>query len=212
MTKTKSSFLALVAVLLSPMAANAVPITIADFSGSETVETFDDLVALDPISNPFTLNGNTYTSLDSFLVQAAGELFFNIAGASLGTTVNSSGAGVFDIDFSAPANRAGLLLSSATLLDWDITVFGAGGVELETMTLFQPSDGDAVFAGFFREEGIERLSVSLVGDPTGAFTFFDDVRYESVSVPEPGTLALLGFGLFGMGLARRRNIRCGVAA
>jgi len=37
----------------------------------------------------------------------------------------------------------------------------------------------------------------------GPFVAFDDIQ---VQVPEPGTLALLGIGLFVMGLARRKKV------
>ena len=62
--------------------------------------------------------------------------------------------------------------------------------------VFELSDWDGMgsifFQGFFFEEG----SISNVSIWNGTTT---------TTMPEPGTLALLGLGLFGMGLMRRRR-------
>ncbi len=176
MTRTRSTYLAVVAALLSPMAANADLITY-DFTATApdgplagTVESgsfsFDSSIIpagggwlfLDDLLSvvEFTWNGTDYTEATANTGQmgflSSGELEFAFFG-------NSCGDGYCDI-------RPGYD-------DWTVdTEFGLQ---------YSVAGGDYLWFG--------SVSAAL----------------RETTVPEPGTLALFGIGLAAMGLARRRK-------
>ncbi len=110
---------------------------------------------------------------------------------------------------------ASVLSSSVTFGDATWTTLASFDFEIDEGVLyldyaFQPlastqtSEGSIVLNGPLTITGIDIASKGTTGG--GNFSYGYGTRTLSlVQVPEPGTLALLGIGLFGMGLARRNK-------
>ena len=174
MTKTKSIYLALLAILLSPMAANADLIL--------QIERIDDSTAL--------ITGTGLLDVDDVLR-------FSLLGA---TSLGDSGADAFTGDLTIGGVGPDNVFTRFGTTNF-ILVYSASGGGAR-------SAGDAIAGQMLATLDVE--SWAAVGTAGRIIAEGSEVslgRYSIVSaVPEPGTLALLGIGLFGMGLARRKKV------
>lgn len=186
-------------------------ITLGDFSGHETVETYDSVdISMGPA--PLTsLNGVTYTSLaGGVLSVSAGHAsrFDNIPDASGDPAVEDSvGGSDIAIDFSEPVNRVGLLLSAGAITKWTVSALDNNLVSLGAVEIMMPANSDAVFAGLAFTQNIARLQITELSDGGfGSISVFDDLRYEAV-VPIPAAVWLFVSGLTGLlGFSRKRML------
>ena len=157
MTKTKSIYLALLAVLLSPMAANAIPVT---------------------------------SSVGDYEVTLVEGLFENLP--TLPTQI-WWGDEVLASEF------AGLVQDDLGLTLGELGPLFAYGVASNNWT--------NMFAWTTEGGFCSAPCTPFVGGPyqaTPGVSFVFAVAVPSQSVPEPGTLALLGLGLVGMAARRRK--------
>jgi len=180
MTRTKSTCLALLAVLMSPFAANAVPISLE----------------FDVIATDFFLAGGDGTAVPVSPMAINFTVDFdnaaNISRTMVGLTINS-----FNLPYVAQFayNATTDIMVLATNPDT------AGcTITADSFCMFI-SDISTVSPDLFHAQ----QTTSSMGFWT-AGTIDYTVVTSVVTTPEPGTLALLGIGLFGMGLARRKMI------
>ena len=180
MKRIKSQYLALVAVLLSPMAANA------------------DLIGLNVGIGYTDQNANT---LD-FVIVGAGFEYVDGDGSNLANSI-PGGFGVFDyidigadfieiafnLSINAGASPAAFTFSGLTGL-FSASLFSS---QIPTITA-----SDLTFAG-------DTLTLDVGNQTPANYNPAAVVRIAVQTVPEPGTLVLFGIGLAAMGLARRRK-------
>jgi len=201
--------------------ANAVALN----SGTITTLTFDDQAtgALNP--DAYSGLGVTLTAVGfTTIVNGAGPADGNTGGASPGEGVHpvsnflsegTSLSGSLTVSFASPVLAAGL---------FTIDLFNPGGGDPVSISAFTGPNGTGTLLGTgtgvednFQDNNLYFLGILSTAGDIGSVVFtqtggdgdhigLDNVEFAggTTSTPEPGTLSLIGIGLVGAALARKR--------
>jgi hypothetical protein len=222
MRNTTKVVLAVAALILRigghPSPADAATITNygsqAVFDAAAANETFGNFEAFstNPIDNPIgyslTTNGATFTGPGARLFMI-GPALYNTTGVPHPFLNNNDGAGGIVITFASPVYgfsvSAGILADFANSSSLTETFDFAGTSNAVTFPAdLLDSNTPLTFVGF--SSNTPFTSVSIV-DPASGLALenfaYTTAPMSSSSVPEPATLALLGFGFLGATGARK---------
>jgi hypothetical protein len=185
------------------------------------------LLAIPPASNaaPVIVDFEGFADNTALSNQIAGLTFTNATVLRAGATLNEfdfppfSGASVaYDLGGNLTVDFASLVYSVSARITYvtrvTLTAFDAGLAAVATAnTVFTNNTATGGNVGSAPNElitvswasGISR--VRFTGSPDGGSFVIDNLTYDTgaASVPEPATLGLLGLGLAGIGIARRRK-------
>ncbi len=201
--RTLKTLLASSALAAACFSAGATPLTLVDFDGSETLVDFNS-APVGSFVGPFSAMGVTLTAQSGqYMFQAGGGGLLGTSGAAYNTN-SSSGNGDVTISFATAISRFGMNFGTgATLgpLSAEVRAYDSANNLVESLTF--ASFGNA-FAGFDFASAVTTVVIDRT-DATNYFTFVDNVRFDTATVPEPTSILLLGIAALAAGAARRRR-------
>ena len=197
-----------------------------DFEGTAAGTTIATTTGIGDITYTYSFGGVQLAVTDGAQFGGGGPFVTTSGSNFLGTDDGDVLQGGDDITFSFAATHAiGLYIISAenpfvpkTIFDPEQTIFSGdleltingGSVLLDVSqgTLLSDDESYAYFLGIYDDTNtFTEASLTAADDAIGAILYnIDDIILaQEHTVPEPGTLALFGLGLAGLGFARRRK-------